>query len=74
MLLVGYDEWKSGCEEDSVFPVCSVCYVCGSEAEEFYLNRGSEVVGCSECLNRVWFWEMEDVWVRGAGGFGRFFR
>lgn len=44
-----------GYEEDK--PI--ICPECGKEAEEFYVNKCNEVLGCNHCVKAIdsWKWE-----------------
>lgn len=56
--------------DDNNAPVCPFC---GAEADNFYINKNREVVGCDICLSTLAWWEEElherlQVQVQQRGG------
>lgn len=47
---------------DGIEPEYPKCPMCGAEAEVFYKSADGEIVGCEECLHRVWAEEMEETY------------
>lgn len=51
--MTGYPDGKA--------PDYPKCPICGAEAEEFYKNIcNGDIVGCEDCVGKVWADEMED--------------
>ncbi len=45
---------RSGFLEKEDAPICPIC---GGEADDFYIGRFGEILGCSECVERADAWD-----------------